>query len=86
VCGWLYRLDDAYFSISSSVIHRYNKIKTMSEGEKAQAVPRAFIFGGKAAPGYYIAKIVIKLINSVAEVVRLLVIRRAKPLSKAEVK
>ncbi|KAI9297089.1 glycosyl transferase [Neoconidiobolus thromboides FSU 785] len=50
-----------------SVIHRYYEIKELSKAELEKVVPRAVIFGGKAAPGYYIAKLVIKLINSVSE-------------------
>jgi starch phosphorylase len=38
-------------------------------GDGARVTPRTFIFGGKAAPAYHAAKRVIKLINSVAEVV-----------------
>ena len=48
------------------VLTLYNRIKR-NPGVTIQ--PRTFIFGGKAAPGYYLAKLIIKLINSVAEVV-----------------
>ena len=47
------------------VITLYNRIRA---GEKLVA-PRAVIFGGKAAPGYWMAKLIIRLINDVAEVV-----------------
>uniref|UniRef100_A0A4W3H5P7 Alpha-1,4 glucan phosphorylase n=1 Tax=Callorhinchus milii TaxID=7868 RepID=A0A4W3H5P7_CALMI len=48
------------------VITLYNRIK--KEPNKA-VVPRTVIIGGKAAPGYHMAKMIIKLITSVAEVV-----------------
>lgn len=46
------------------VITLYNRIKANPQGYNE--VPRTIIFGGKAAPGYYMAKLIIKLINSVA--------------------
>ena len=48
------------------IITLYTRIK---HDLLANITPRTFIFGGKAAPGYYMAKLIIKLINSVAEVV-----------------
>lgn len=51
------------------VIHRYLKIKAMGKKEKAKLVPRVSIIGGKAAPGYWMAKTIIHLINKVGEVV-----------------
>jgi starch phosphorylase len=51
------------------VIHRYLTIKAMSAEEKKKVVPRVSIFGGKAAPGYWMAKAIIHLINKVADVV-----------------
>lgn len=51
------------------VIHRYLTIKAMSPAERKKVVPRVSIFGGKAAPGYWMAKTIIHLINKVAEVV-----------------
>jgi starch phosphorylase len=64
-----HNIDFRQFMNILGVIHRYNKIKKLSEAELKSVVPRVIIFGGKAAPGYFIAKIVIKLINSVAEVI-----------------
>ncbi|MBI4879709.1 MAG: glycogen/starch/alpha-glucan phosphorylase [Planctomycetes bacterium] len=45
----------------------YNRIK--EAGARGAGVPRTIIFGGKSAPAYRQAKLIIKLINSVAEVV-----------------
>lgn len=48
------------------VITHYNRIRA---NPNLQRVPRTVIFAGKSAPGYAMAKLIIKLINSVAEVV-----------------
>ncbi|MBF0118837.1 MAG: glycogen/starch/alpha-glucan phosphorylase [Desulfobacterales bacterium] len=48
------------------VIYRYNK---MRENPSKHFIPRTIIFAGKAAPGYFLAKLIIKLINSVADVI-----------------
>ncbi|RNC68258.1 MAG: glycogen/starch/alpha-glucan phosphorylase [Desulfuromonadales bacterium] len=48
------------------IIALYNRIKA---DPKADITPRTFIFGGKAAPGYFMAKLMIRLINGVGEVV-----------------
>ncbi|MCU7496777.1 MAG: glycogen/starch/alpha-glucan phosphorylase [Ignavibacteria bacterium] len=48
------------------VITLYNRIK---DNPKGDFVPRTVIFSGKAAPAYSMAKLTIKLINSVADVI-----------------
>ena len=48
------------------VIHLYDRI---CRGDTAGMTPRCVLIGGKAAPGYTMAKLIIKLVNSVAEVV-----------------
>ncbi|KAF0215507.1 MAG: starch [Geobacteraceae bacterium] len=48
------------------VIHLYDRIK---RGDTADWTPRCVLIGGKAAPGYFMAKRIIKLINNVATVI-----------------
>ncbi len=48
------------------VIHLYRTIKA---DPTADMLPRSFVFGAKAAPSYHMAKLIIRLINGVAEVV-----------------
>ena len=48
------------------IMYVYNRLKTDPEF-KANYHPHSFIFGAKSAPGYYFAKKVIKLINTIAD-------------------
>ena len=48
------------------VIHLYERIR---EGELEGFTPRCVLFGGKAAPGYFMAKLIIRLINHVADAI-----------------
>jgi len=48
------------------IITLYNRLK---QDPKLEMTPRTFIFGGKAAPGYFMAKLIIRLINGVGEVI-----------------
>jgi starch phosphorylase len=48
------------------VIGLYHRLKT---DPHLDIHPRVFIFGGKAAPGYYLAKLIIRLITAVGEII-----------------
>ncbi len=48
------------------IVSRYLNIKN---NKNFDYVPRTFVFAGKAAPGYFMAKLIIKLINSIADVI-----------------
>ena len=75
------RLDpDALFDVQAKRIHEYKRqhlnvlhvitlYNRLKRGMAPDAPPRAAIFAGKAAPGYAMAKLIIRLINGVAEVV-----------------
>ena len=48
------------------VIHLYDRIK---RGDTKNWTPRCVLIGGKAAPGYYMAKLIIKLVNNVGDII-----------------
>ena len=52
-----------------NVLHIITLYQRLKNNPNLEITPRTFIFGGKAAPGYFMAKLIIKLINSVGEVV-----------------
>jgi len=71
---------DSLFDIQVKRIHEYKRqllnvlhvvtlYNRMRDQPQARVTPRTVIFAGKAAPGYYMAKLVIKLINDVAGIV-----------------
>jgi len=51
------------------VLHVLTLYLRLKRKPQTEIAPRTFIFGAKAAPGYFMAKLIIKLINAVADVV-----------------
>jgi glycogen phosphorylase len=71
---------DSLFDVQVKRIHEYKRqllnllyvvtrYRRILENPRAPFVPRAVIFAGKAAPGYAMAKAIIKLINNVARTI-----------------
>jgi starch phosphorylase len=52
-----------------NILHIITLYLRLRHDPKFTMAPRTFIFGGKAAPGYFMAKLIIKLVNAVAAAV-----------------
>jgi starch phosphorylase len=52
-----------------NVLHILTLYLRIKQNPTTDIAPRTFVFGGKAAPGYFMAKLIIKLINSVGDLV-----------------
>jgi starch phosphorylase len=71
---------DSMFDVQAKRIHEYKRqhlnvlhivtlYNRLKRAPRSEITPRTFIFGGKAAPGYAMAKLIIKLITAVGDVV-----------------
>jgi starch phosphorylase len=71
---------ETLFDVQAKRIHEYKRqhlnllhivwlYEQIKQNPNIDLTPRTFIFGGKAAPGYFMAKLIIKLVNAVGEVV-----------------
>ena len=52
-----------------NLLHIISLYRRLKNSPNLSLAPRTFIFAGKAAPGYYMAKLMIKMINAVADVI-----------------
>ncbi|RAI43165.1 glycogen/starch/alpha-glucan phosphorylase [Rhodoplanes roseus] len=52
-----------------NVLHILTLYRRLKENPGLDMVPRTFVFGGKAAPGYHVAKLIIKLITATGDLV-----------------
>jgi glycogen phosphorylase len=52
-----------------NILHVISLFIKLHDNPSLKITPRTFIFSGKAAPGYYMAKLIIRLINSVAKII-----------------
>ncbi|HYH40500.1 MAG TPA: glycogen/starch/alpha-glucan phosphorylase [Burkholderiales bacterium] len=52
-----------------NILHVIAEYARMKSGAHVDPLPRTFIFGGKAAPAYHMAKLIIKLITAVGETI-----------------